>query len=134
MTNGQLLQARAFAAAHTTDSSWDSCSTSAMTATIGHFGFPVNCAVPSPNGQHVAVVGDAPRAWVVSAKHGYEWLSSKSRTFNFAAKMAMKNRTDMRRWETVSEGMPHAGDYQLSYSTIATDFANKSSVSTKASL
>ena len=104
MTNDQLSQAHTLAATHTTDNSWNSCSSQAMTAVIGHFGQPVNCAVASPDGKHVAVVGDTPRACVVSAKHGYEWLPGKSRTFGFGAKMPMRSRSDANSWGRVTPG------------------------------
>lgn len=104
MTNDQLSQAHTLAATHTTDNSWNSCSMQGMTAVIGHFGQPVNCAVASPDGKHVAVVGDTPRACVVSAKHGYEWMPGKSRTFAFGAKMPMRSSLDA---HTVNPGRGH---------------------------
>lgn len=105
MTDDQMTQARSLAASQTTEtSSWTGSSTQAMTATIGHFGHPINCAVSSPDGKYVAAVGDAPRAWIVSAKHGYEWIVGKSRTFAFGAKRPMRSRSDTHLRQDVSPG------------------------------
>lgn len=103
MTDEQLTQMRTLASAHTTDSSWNSCSTKAITATIGHFGHPVNCAVASPDGQFLAVVGDVPRVWIVTAQQGFETVPGNSKTLHFKAKAPMRSRGE-HPWQSVNPG------------------------------
>lgn len=43
---------------------------SRRTDVIGNFRWPVNCAVPSPDGQHIAVVGDGMEVWVCHRDSG----------------------------------------------------------------
>ncbi len=55
------------------DVSWDSFSSPATTAVLSHFPEACNCAVASPDGQWVAVVGDASCLQLLHASQGYTY-------------------------------------------------------------
>ncbi len=55
------------------DVSWDSFSSPATTAVLSHFPEACNCAVASPDGQWVAVVGDATCLQLLHASQGYTY-------------------------------------------------------------
>lgn len=46
------------------------------TAAIGPFHFPINCAVPSPDGRFIAVTGDSQEVAVVDQGAGFSWRAA----------------------------------------------------------
>ena len=62
------------------DVSWDSFSTPATTAVLSHFPEACNCAVASPDGQWVAVVGDASCLQLLHTSQGYAYDTGKTNT------------------------------------------------------
>ncbi|KAL0047594.1 hypothetical protein WJX82_007383 [Trebouxia sp. C0006] len=90
------------------DVSWDSFSSPATTAVLSHFPEACNCAVASPDGQWVAVVGDASCLQLLHASQGYTYdtgkpKKQKSAMLSFGAKRP-RNTTRSRPRSSVSPG------------------------------
>ena len=92
MSDSQLLDMHQAAMTHPDqDTDWGSFSSRATTAVLSDFPAACNCAVPSPDGQWIAVVGDAGCLHLLHASHGYLYDTSKpkkqkSAMLNFGAK------------------------------------------------
>ncbi|KAA6424201.1 MAG: hypothetical protein FRX49_06160 [Trebouxia sp. A1-2] len=90
------------------DVSWDSFSTPATTAVLSHFPEACNCAVASPDGQWVAVVGDASCLQLLHTSQGYAYdtgkpKKQKSAMLSFGAKRP-RHTTRSRPRSSVSPG------------------------------
>ncbi|DBA91082.1 TPA: hypothetical protein ACH3X1_016047 [Trebouxia sp. C0004] len=90
------------------DVSWGSLSSPATTAVLSHFPEACNCAVASPNGQWVAVVGDASCLQLLHASQGYTYdtgkpKKQKSAMLSFGAKRPRRT-TRSRPRSSVSPG------------------------------
>lgn len=92
MSDSQLLDMHQAAMTHPDqDTDWGSFSSRATTAVLSDFPAACNCAVPSPDGQWIAVVGDAGCLQLLHASQGYVYDTSKpkkqkSAMLNFGAK------------------------------------------------
>jgi len=92
MTDQQLMDMHHTATTNPNqETSWDAFSTQGVTAVLSSFPAPCNCAVPSPDGQWVAIVGDAGCLQLLHASQGYEYDTGKPRkqksaVLNFGAK------------------------------------------------
>ena len=92
MTDQQLLGMHHMACTNPDqEAAWDSFSSLGHTAVMSSFPGPCNCAVASPDGQWVAVVGDAACLLLLHASQGYEFKTGqnkkqKSAKLHFGAK------------------------------------------------